>query len=137
MSKNIEKNIENAEFVPVPEVPAEDIPSEAPQSGKDLKILGMRVHVEKVKKENKEKAKKEKKEKPSKKKLAAGIAAGALVAAAGAGAIFATLSKRNTDQQDDLCLDSDYPTYPTEDEPEYAEIGESESDVPVEMQETT
>lgn len=134
MSKNIEKNIENAEFVPVPEVPAEDIPSEAPQSGKDLKILGMRVHVERAKKEKKEKAKKEKKEKPSKKKLAAGIAAGALVAAAGAGAVFATLSKRNTDQQDDLCLDSDYPT---EDEPEYAEIGESESDVPVEMQETT
>lgn len=135
MSKNIEKNIENAEFVPVPEVPAEDIPSEAPQSGKDLKILGMKVHVEKCSKEKKEKAKKEKKEKPSKKKLAAGIGAGVLIAAASAGAVFATLAKRSTDQQDDLCLDSDYPP---EDE-EYAESGESESfeDVPVETQETT
>ena len=136
MSKNNEnKNIE-AEFVPVPEeVPAENIPSEAPQSGKDLKILGMKVHVEKCSKEKKEKAKKEKKEKPSKKKLAAGIGAGVLIAAAGAGAVFATLAKRSTDQQDDLCLDD----YPSEDEPEYAESGESESfeNVPVETQETT
>ena len=104
MSKNIniaeakDTKVVDLENVPVDQTPTEP---EAPK-GKDMKILGMKVHVEKAeKKAKKVKEPKEPKQKLSKKKLAAGIGGGLLIvgaAAKGAYDVYNIVAKRNANQ---------------------------------------
>ena len=105
MSKNKINNKEfeaqEAEYTPAEsEGTPEEVPPVVESKGKDMKILGLKVHVEKAEKVKKVKKEKPVREKPSKGKIAAGIGGGLLVAGAIAKGVFDVLANQATaDQQ--------------------------------------